>query len=66
MFLKGKEYKEYDLSIAESRCLNLMVESYLFRTNPVPMTNRLFKTLVEETKLQGDHIRTVTEMIKCL
>ena len=66
MFLKSKEYKEYDLSIAESRCLNLMVESYLFRTNPVPMTNRLFKTLVEETKLQGDHIRTVTEMIKGL
>ena len=66
MFLKSKEYKEYDLSIAESRCLNLMIESYLFRTNPVPMTNRLFKTLVEETKLQGDHIRTVTEMIKGL
>ena len=65
MFLKSKEYKEYDLSIAEARCLNLMVESYLFRNNPVPMTNRLFKTLVEETKMQGNHIRTVTEMIKC-
>lgn len=66
MFLKSKEYKEYDLSIAESRCLNLMIESYLFRSNPVPMTNRLFKTLVEETKFQGNHIRTVTEMIKSL
>jgi len=66
MFLRSKEYKEYDLSISESKCLNLMIESYLFRTNPVPMTNRLFKTLVEETKLQGDHIRTVTEMIKGL
>ena len=64
MFLKSKEYKEYDMSIAEARCLNLMIESYLFRNNPVPMTNRLFKTLVEETKVQGDHIRTVTEMIK--
>lgn len=66
MFLKSKEYKEYDLSIAETRCLNLMIESYLFRNNPVPMTNRLFKTLVEETKLQGNHIKTVTEMIKGL
>lgn len=66
MFLKSKEYKEYDLSIAEARCLNLMVESYLFRNNPVPLTSRLFKTLVEETKMQGNHIRIVTEMIKGL
>lgn len=66
MFLKSKEYKKYDLSIAEARCLNLMVESYLFRNNPVPMTSRLFKTLVEETKMQGNHIRTVTKMIKDL
>ncbi len=65
LFLKSDKYKNYDLSIAEERCLNLMLDSYVFRSIPVAMTDNLFKTLLEETKSQGNHIRVVTEMIKC-
>ncbi len=63
LFIKSDKYKNYELSIAEERCLNLMLDSYVFRTIPVAMTDNLFKTLLEETKSQGNHIRTVTEMI---
>ncbi|MCZ3366173.1 MULTISPECIES: methyl-coenzyme M reductase glutamine C-methyltransferase [Methanobacterium] len=63
LFIKSDKYKNYELSIAEERCLNLMLDSYVFRSIPVAMTDNLFKTLLEETKSQGNHIRTVTEMI---
>ncbi len=63
LFLKGEEYKRYDLSVAEERCLNLMLESYIFRRIPSPMTDELFKALVDETRSQGNHIRTVIKMI---
>jgi tRNA-2-methylthio-N6-dimethylallyladenosine synthase len=64
LFQRGSRYKNHDFSIAEERALHLMLESYVFRTYPVPMTDKLLKALFEETKLQGDHIRTVTGMIK--
>ncbi|MEL7671144.1 methyl-coenzyme M reductase glutamine C-methyltransferase [Methanobacterium sp.] len=63
LFIKSDKYKNYELSIAEERCLNLMLDSYVFRSIPVAMTDNLFKTLLEETKSQGNHIRAVTEMI---
>lgn len=66
VFSKSTEYQKYDLSIAEERCLNLMLDSYVFRSLPVAMDDNLLKTLIEETKSQGDHIRTVTKMIKDL
>lgn len=64
VFIKSKEYEKYDLSIAEARCLNLMLESYVFRSIPVAMDDNLFKSLIRETKSQGNHIRIATEMIK--
>lgn len=70
VFLKSKEYDEYkeyqkyDLSVAEARCLTLMLDSYVFRSIPLAMDETLFKSLIEETKSQGNHIRTVTQMIK--
>lgn len=63
LFLKSDKYKNYDLSIAEERCLNLMLDSYVFRSIPVAMTDNLFKALLEETRSQGKHIRAVTELI---
>jgi tRNA-2-methylthio-N6-dimethylallyladenosine synthase len=66
LFIKSDKYKNYDLSIAEERCLSLMLDSYIFRSVPVAMTDNLLKALIDETKSQGNHIRTVTEMIKGL
>lgn len=66
VFSKSNEYQKYELSIAEERCLNLMLDSYVFRSIPIAMDDNLLKTLIEETKSQGNHIRTVTKMIKDL
>lgn len=63
LFLKSDKYKNYDLSIAEERCLDLMLDSYVFRSIPVAMTDNLFKALLDETKSQGTHIRTVINML---
>lgn len=64
LFLESKEYKNFDLSIAEERCLNLMIDSYVFRSIPTAMTEELFKALLDETKSQGSHIKTVIDMLK--
>ncbi|MCE5214380.1 MAG: TIGR04014 family B12-binding domain/radical SAM domain-containing protein [Methanobacterium sp.] len=66
VFKKSDEHKKYDLSIAEARCLNLMLDSYIFRSIPVAMDQNLFESIIKETKSQGNHIRTVTKMIKDL
>jgi tRNA-2-methylthio-N6-dimethylallyladenosine synthase len=63
LFLKSDKYKNYDLSLAEERCLDLMLDSYVFRSIPAAMTDKLFKALLDETKSQGTHIRTVINMI---
>ena len=49
---------------AEERALDLMMESYIFRSYPVPMTQTLLKNLMDEVKSQGTHIKRVTELIK--
>lgn len=63
LFVKGEEFKNYNLSIAEERCLNLMIESYISRSIPIAMTDELFKALLDETRSQGIHIRNVVKMI---
>lgn len=64
LFQKSQKYLKHDLSIAEERALDLMMESYIFRSYPVPMTQTLLKNLMDEVKSQGTHIKRVTELIK--
>jgi len=64
LFQDSLKYKRYGLSIAEERALDLMVESYVFRSFPVPMSQNLLKDLLNEVKSQGDHIKSVTHLIK--
>jgi len=64
LFQDSLKYKRHDLSIAEERALDLMVESYVFRSFPVPMSQKLLKGLLDEVKSQGNHIKSVTHLIK--
>ena len=64
LFQDSLKYKRHGLSIAEERALDLMVESYIFRSFPVPMSQNLLKNLLNEVKSQGDHIKNVTHLIK--
>lgn len=64
LFQKSQKYAKHDFSIAEERALDLMMESYIFRSYPVPMTQALLKNLIDEVKSQGNHIKRVTELIK--
>lgn len=64
LFQDSLKYKRHGLSIAEERALDLMVESYVFRSFPVPMSQKLLKDLLNEVKSQGDHIKSVTHLIK--
>ncbi|MCQ8905803.1 MAG: radical SAM protein, partial [Methanothermobacter sp.] len=51
-------------SLAEERAFNLLLESYVFRSVPVPMTSQLLKSITDEVRQQQNHIRTVTEMLQ--
>jgi len=64
LFEKSQKFKRHNLSVAEERVLELMIESYVFRRYPSPMTQNLLKNLISEAKFQGDHIREVTKLIK--
>jgi B12-binding domain/radical SAM domain protein len=64
LFQDSFKYKRHGLSIAEERALDLMVESYVFRSFPIPMSQNLLKDLLNEVKSQGDHIKSVTHLIK--
>ena len=50
--------------LAAERAFKFMLDSYVFRNMPIPLTDKLFKSIIEEVKSQEDHIRTVTAMIK--
>ena len=52
--------------LAAERAFKFMLDSYVFRSIPVPITDKLFKSILEEVKSQEEHIRTVTAMIKGL
>ncbi|WBF05729.1 TIGR04014 family B12-binding domain/radical SAM domain-containing protein [Methanothermobacter thermautotrophicus] len=62
VFMKSSN-RRFD-SLAEERAFNLLLESYVFRSVPVPMTSRLLKSITEEVRQQQEHIRTVTGMLK--
>jgi len=64
LFHESQKYKRHGLSVAEERALDLMIESYVFRSYPVPMTQNLLKNLIDEVKSQGEHIKQVTNLIK--
>ena len=64
LFHESQKYKRHILSLAEERALDLMMESYVFRSFPVPMTQNLLNNLIEEVRSQGDHIKSVTKLIK--
>lgn len=64
LFHESQKYKQHNLSLAEERALDLMIESYVFRNYPVPMTQNLLGNLIDEVKSQGEHIKSVTELIK--
>jgi len=66
VFMECDESKNQKLSIAEERALRLMLDSYIFRSVPVPMSDELLTTIINEVKSQGKHIKTVTKMIKNL
>lgn len=66
LFQDAQEYRRQGLSLAEERALKLMMDSFVFRSMPVPMTENLFKALLDEVKSQGSHIKTVTPLIKGL
>ena len=51
-------------SLAEERAFNLMLESYVFRTMPVPITDKLIYSIKSEAADQQRHIETVTQMLK--
>jgi len=63
LFIPGEKYKKYGLSLAEERALEFMLESYVYRSLPQPMTAELFKALLDEVKSQGKHIKAVTPML---
>ncbi|BDH78873.1 MAG TPA: TIGR04014 family B12-binding domain/radical SAM domain-containing protein [Methanothermobacter sp.] len=52
--------------LAAERAFKFMLDSYVFRSMPIPITDKLFKSIVQEVNSQEDHIRTVTAMIKGL
>lgn len=64
LFQDSLKYKRQCLSVAEERALDLMVESYVFRSFPIALSQNLLKDLQNEVKSQGDHIKTVTLLIK--
>ncbi|MDI9623532.1 MAG: methyl-coenzyme M reductase glutamine C-methyltransferase [Methanothermobacter sp.] len=51
-------------SLAAERAFKFMLDSYVFRSMPIPITDKLLESIIEEVKSQENHIRTVTAMIK--
>ncbi|NYB51422.1 MAG: TIGR04014 family B12-binding domain/radical SAM domain-containing protein [Methanobacteriaceae archaeon] len=64
LFQESQKYKRHNFSLAEERALDLMIESYVFRSYPIPMTQNLLSNLIDEVRSQGEHIKRVTELIK--
>jgi tRNA-2-methylthio-N6-dimethylallyladenosine synthase len=64
LFQESSKYKRYGFSIAEERALDLMVDSYIFRTFPTAMSQKLLKDLQKEVKSQGEHIKSVIHLLK--
>ncbi|MDO5852171.1 MAG: methyl-coenzyme M reductase glutamine C-methyltransferase [Methanobacteriaceae archaeon] len=64
LYQKSKKYKKENYSVAEERALDLMIESYIFRSHPVMMNKNLLNTLKDEVKQQHEHITKVMKLYK--
>ncbi len=62
--IPSKKYKREGYNVAQERALDMMLESYMFRSHPILMTNTLYDTLNDEVKLQNDHIKSVIKLLK--
>lgn len=62
VFMKS-ENRRFE-SVAEERAFNLLLESYVFRSVPVPVTSQLLKSIFDEVRSQQEHIKTVTGMLQ--
>lgn len=51
-------------SLAEERAFSFMLDSYVFRSMPIPVTDELLRSLQKEARDQQKHIETVTRMLK--
>lgn len=51
-------------SLAEERAFGFMLDSYVFRSIPIPVTDELLRSLQKEARDQQEHIETVTRMLK--
>ncbi|MCK9151532.1 methyl-coenzyme M reductase glutamine C-methyltransferase [Methanobacterium alcaliphilum] len=64
VFMKNNNAIKPLQTTAEFRALNFMMESFIFRTIPVAMSDDLFKSLLKEVQSQSQHIQAVTYLLK--
>lgn len=64
VFMKSKEPVKPFSTIAESRALNFMLDSFIIRSIPIAMTDELFNSLINEVRSQSEHIKAVTYLLK--
>ena len=63
LFQDSFKYKRYGLSIAEERALDFMMDSYIFRSFPTAMSQKLMKDLQNEVKSQKEHIKSIIPLL---
>lgn len=54
----------HNLSVAERRALDLMLTATMVMPKPVPVTNQLYRSFLNEVKKQGEEIRPITRVLK--
>ncbi|MCQ8894338.1 MAG: TIGR04014 family B12-binding domain/radical SAM domain-containing protein [Methanolinea sp.] len=59
---KGK-YRSLGLSIAETRCFDLMMEADMYKPQLHVITDQIFDLYLKESKKQGSEIRAVTDLL---
>jgi len=55
--------KMRNMSVAEERTQDLMLTSYVARSNPLILSDELYEKTLREVRKQGEDIRKVTQMI---
>ena len=61
LFIQSKNMR--NMSVAEERTLDLMLTSYVARSNPLILSDELYEKTLREVRKQGEDIRKVTQMI---
>jgi len=66
VFMKeeGERGRRLGLTVAEARALELMLAAACARSRPLPLTDGLYRRLVEEVRRQGEEIRANTRDLK--